>query len=165
MENTALNVDISKKLTISQSGLDDVNFTVKHAGNEKGLKISKIVSGGELSRISLAISVVMANASKTPSLIFDEVDAGIGGNTAHTVGKLLDLLGKDQQIICVTHLPQIAAKGHNHFSISKTETSSLPTSFVKKIDDIDRVKEIARMLGSEEQVNASVIHARALLNK
>ena len=165
MESTELYVEISKKYEASPSGLDEVNFKIKHTGIEKVLKISKIASGGELSRISLAISVVMANASKTPSLIFDEVDAGIGGNTAHIVGKLLDLLGKDQQILCVTHLPQIAAKGHSHFSISKTETNNLPTSLVRQIEDVDRVEEIARMLGSKEQLNASVIHAKALLNK
>ena len=163
MENTDLNIHISKKQISSPSGLDDVNFLIKHRGNENSLKINKIASGGELSRISLAISVVMANASKTPSLIFDEVDSGIGGNTAHTVGKLLKLLGNDQQILCVTHLPQVAANGHNHFYISKNIANTLATSIVKKITDNERVNEIARMLGSGEQLDASIVHAKALL--
>ena len=165
MENTSLNIIISKKQSTSSSGQDDVNFLIKHRGNENSLKINKIASGGELSRISLAISVVMANASKTPSLIFDEVDSGIGGNTAHIVGKLLKLLGNDQQILCVTHLPQVAANGHNHFSILKGLDNDLATSIVKKITDGERVNEVARMLGSEEERDASIVHARALLKK
>lgn len=164
MESTELYIDVSKKQSISPSGLDEVNFLIKHLGGQKGLKINKVASGGELSRISLAISVVMAKASKTPSLIFDEVDAGIGGNTAHTVGKLLKLLGKEQQVLCVTHLPQVAANGHNHLTITKDESNDLPVSNVKKITADDRIKEIARMLGSEEQLEASISHARALLD-
>ncbi len=165
MENIVFYIDISKKETISSSGTDEINFLIKHIASEKALKINRVASGGELSRISLAISVVMANSSKTPSLIFDEVDSGIGGNTAHTVGKLLKLLGEDQQIICVTHLPQVAACGHSHFSILKVENNDLPSSKVTEVKDAERVAEIARMLGTEVQLHASLNHAKALLNQ
>ncbi len=165
MDSSVLYVEIVRKEKFSSSGMDEINFLIKHAGSEKGLGISKVASGGELSRISLAISVVMANASKTPSLIFDEVDSGIGGNTAHTVGELLRFLGKEQQILCVTHLPQVAGNGHHHFKITKGENNSLPTSKIDKIIKEDRVTEVARMLGKKEHDDKSIEYARNLLRE
>ncbi|OUW02092.1 MAG: DNA repair protein RecN [Betaproteobacteria bacterium TMED156] len=165
MDSSVLYVEIVRKEKFSSSGMDEINFLIKHAGSEKGLGISKVASGGELSRISLAISVVMANASKTPSLIFDEVDSGIGGNTAHTVGELLRFLGKEQQILCVTHLPQVAVNGHHHFKITKGENNSLPTSKIDKIIKEDRVTEVARMLGKKEHDDKSIEYARNLLRE
>ena len=106
----------------------------------------------------------LSNVSRTPTIIFDEIDAGIGGNTADSVGTVLKQLGKDQQIFCVTHLPQIAARGNNHFSIRKmSENGSIPITEIRYLNANDRIDEIARMLGNEFSKETSIQHAESLL--
>ena len=126
--------------------------------------LAKVASGGELARISLAISVITSNATTTPTLIFDEVDSGIGGGVAEVVGRLLKRLGQERQVLCVTHLPQVASQANQHFQVAKGTTEAGHT--ISRIDVLDkraRVEEVARMLGGIEITETTRKHARELL--
>ena len=109
--------------------------------------INKVASGGELSRVSLAIHAVTAKKHQTPSLIFDEVDIGISGSTAEIVGTLLQDLSKDAQICCITHLAQVAAKGHQHLKVEKTHQNNNTETRIEKLNAEGKIQEIARMIG------------------
>jgi len=132
------------------TGLERIEFLVAgHAGVEPR-PLAKVASGGELSRISLAIQVITSRAAKVPTLIFDEVDAGIGGAVAEVVGKLLRQLGQERQVFCVTHLPQVASQGDGHWRVAKSQAGGSTVSTVTPLAKADRVDEIARMLGGSE---------------
>lgn len=147
----------------SQSGADQIELLVRtNPGQDHG-SISKIASGGELSRISLAIQVVTAQGGQTPSLIFDEVDVGIGGATADTVGNLLRELGSRAQIICITHLAQVASKAHQQLRVSKETSSDSAISQIERLDSSERIEEIARMLGGAKVSEKSRDNAKELL--
>lgn len=147
----------------SSHGIDQVEFLIAaHAGSTPR-PLAKVASGGELARISLAISVITSKASFTPTLIFDEVDSGIGGAVAQTVGELLKQLGKSHQILCVTHLPQVAAQSDHHFKVSKTQFEGKTHSEVHGLARQDRIEEIARMLGGTSITETTRRHARELL--
>ncbi len=146
-------------------GLEQIEFLVAgHAGSTPR-SLAKVASGGELARISLAISVITSKASFTPTLIFDEVDAGIGGAVAETVGKLLRQLGQSHQILCVTHLPQVAAQGNHHLKVSKSQANDKTLSQVTPLGRIERVEEVARMLGGATITDTTRRHARELLEQ
>jgi len=146
-------------------GLEQIEFLVAgHAGSTPR-SLAKVASGGELARISLAISVITSKASFTPTLIFDEVDAGIGGAVAETVGKLLNQLGQSHQILCVTHLPQVAAQGNYHLKVSKSQSGDKTISQVQPLGRIERVEEVARMLGGATITDTTRRHARELLEQ
>jgi DNA repair protein RecN (Recombination protein N) len=145
-------------------GLEDIVFTLRNHADATPYPLSKVASGGELARISLAISVVTTAASQIATLIFDEVDSGIGGNVAHTVGQLLRELGNSRQVLCVTHLPQVAARGHHHLKVSKKSSAkSSPISELQALDHEQRILEIARMLGDQGAEQTSREHAKSLL--
>ena len=147
------------------NGLEQIEFLVAgHAGSTPR-PLAKVASGGELARISLAISVITSKASFTPTLIFDEVDAGIGGAVAETVGKLLRQLGESHQILCVTHLPQVAAQGNHHLKVSKSQAADKTLSQVAPLGRSERVEEIARMLGGSTITDTTRRHARELLEQ
>jgi len=146
-------------------GLEQIEFLVAgHAGSTPR-PLAKVASGGELARISLAISVITSKASFTPTLIFDEVDAGIGGAVAETVGKLLHQLGQSHQILCVTHLPQVAAQGNHHLKVSKAQSGEKTISQVQPLGRVERVEEVARMLGGATITDTTRRHARELLEQ
>jgi DNA repair protein RecN (Recombination protein N) len=146
-------------------GLEQIEFLVAgHAGSTPR-SLAKVASGGELARISLAISVITSKASFTPTLIFDEVDAGIGGAVAETVGKLLHQLGQSHQILCVTHLPQVAAQGNHHLKVSKSQSGDKTISQVQPLARVERVEEVARMLGGATITDTTRRHARELLGQ
>ncbi len=128
----------------------------------KGL--AKVASGGELSRISLAIQVITAQTSRIPTLVFDEVDVGIGGPTAEVVGQLLRRLGERGQVLTVTHLPQVAAQGHQHLFVHKERGSSETRTAVATLNKAQRIEEIARMLGGVDLTKESLAHAKKLVN-
>lgn len=149
----------------SAHGLEQIEFLVAgHAGSTPR-SLAKVASGGELARISLAISVITSKASFTPTLIFDEVDAGIGGAVAETVGKLLRQLGESHQILCVTHLPQVAAQGNHHLKVSKSQEGDTTLSQVMPLGRSERVEEVARMLGGATITDTTRRHARELLEQ
>lgn len=144
-------------------GLEQVEFLVAgHAGSAPR-PLAKVASGGELARIALAISVITSSATATPTLIFDEVDSGIGGGVAEVVGRLLKRLGRDRQVLCVTHLPQVAGQASQHFEVSKESRDGKTLSRIAALDAKSRVEEIARMLGGIEITATTRKHARELL--
>ena len=146
-------------------GLEQIEFLVAGHVGSTPRPLAKVASGGELARISLAISVITSKASFTPTLIFDEVDAGIGGAVAETVGKLLHQLGQSHQILCVTHLPQVAAQGNHHLKVSKTQSGDKTISQVQALGRTERVEEVARMLGGATITDTTRRHARELLEQ
>ena len=144
-------------------GWEQVEFLVAgHAGTTPR-PVGKVASGGELSRIALAISVITSRLGRAPTLIFDEVDAGVGGTVAHTVGQLLRQLGQDRQVLAVTHLPQVAACADQHLLVSKQRVGHQTISAVQPIAHEARVSELARMLGGSDNSAVSLAHARELL--
>jgi DNA repair protein RecN (Recombination protein N) len=145
------------------SGWEQVEFLVAGHAGVSPRPVGKVASGGELSRIALAISVVTSRLGQAPTLIFDEVDSGIGGAVAHTVGQLLRQLGRDRQVLAVTHLPQVAACGDHHLLVSKRQNGRSTHSTVTVIDQEQRVSEVARMLGGNDRSEVSLAHARELL--
>ncbi|MES2152321.1 MAG: DNA repair protein RecN [Pseudomonadota bacterium] len=146
------------------SGLEQVEFLVAGHAGVAPRPLAKVASGGELARIALAISVITSNATTTPTLIFDEVDSGIGGAVAEVVGRLLKRLGQQRQVLCVTHLPQVASQANQHFQVSKGSSGQGKTvSHIEVLDAKARVEEVARMLGGLEITATTRKHARELL--
>jgi DNA repair protein RecN (Recombination protein N) len=146
------------------NGLEQVEFLVAgHVGVEPRA-LSKVASGGELSRISLAIRVVTAAQGSVPTMIFDEVDVGIGGGVAEIVGQLLKQLGSDRQVLVITHLPQVAAQGKQHLNVKKVQRDQTTLSTIEILDQGARIEEIARMLGGVEITETTRQHAKEMLS-
>mgnify|MGYP000007592410 FL=1 len=147
----------------NNSGIDHIDLLVQtNPGMPMG-QLCKVASGGELSRISLAIQVITAQTSNIPSLIFDEVDVGIGGGTAERVGRLLNQLGQHSQVLCVTHQPQVAAQAQNHLQVSKIAGDEQTFTNIRPLDNKQRTEEIARMLGGVEITQHTLDHAQEML--
>ncbi|WP_345798573.1 DNA repair protein RecN [Castellaniella sp. MT123] len=147
----------------SAHGLETVEFAVAGHAGVAPRPLSRVASGGELARISLALSVIASQAARVPTLIFDEVDTGIGGGVAEVVGRLLHELGLRHQVLCVTHLPQVAACAVHHFQVSKTTHAHRTSSSIRPLDADARIQEVARMLGGLKITEATRDHAREML--
>jgi DNA repair protein RecN (Recombination protein N) len=148
---------------ISARGLERVEFQVSANPGQPARALNKVASGGELSRISLALQVVLAGLGSVPTLIFDEVDVGVGGRVAEIVGLKLRELGKSRQVFAITHLAQVAALGHQHCQVSKLAKDGETVTAVKTLDGTERVKEIARMIGGVEISQQTLAHAEDML--
>ena len=148
----------------SAHGNERIEFQISGLAGDDWRSLSKVVSGGELSRISLAIQVVTSACSAVPTLIFDEVDVGIGGGVADVVGRLLAKLGEHRQVLCVTHLAQVAARASWQWQVSKEKADGLFQSRVQTLDDAARIEEIARMLGGVEITERTRAHAAEMLD-
>jgi DNA repair protein RecN (Recombination protein N) len=144
-------------------GNDDIRYLVSANPGQPPKPLAKVASGGELSRISLAIQVIMSESSQIPTLIFDEVDSGVGGGVAEIVGKKLRLLGRDRQVLCVTHLPQVASQAHHHFRVEKTSVQDKTSTAVFALGDAERLEEIARMLGGVRITEQTRAHASEMI--
>jgi DNA repair protein RecN (Recombination protein N) len=151
--------------TLTETGIDRVTFMIAPNLGEDLKPLATIASGGELSRVILALKAILAETDSVETVIFDEVDAGIGGGTAEVVGRKLADLAKHHQVICITHLPQIAKFGEHHFSISKRVIDGRTQTVIQPLNKADRHKEIARMLGGEDITSTTLEHARELLDK
>ncbi len=149
--------------SLQPNGLELVEFQVSANPGQPLKGLAKVASGGELSRISLAIQVITAQTSRVPTLVFDEVDVGIGGPTAEVVGQLLRRLGERGQVLTVTHLPQVAAQGHQHLFVHKQRGSEETRTAVATLDAEQRIEEVARMLGGLDLTEESLAHARKML--
>jgi DNA repair protein RecN (Recombination protein N) len=149
----------------SAHGLEQVEFLVAGHAGTLPRPLSKVASGGELSRISLAIRVVTAQQGDIPTMIFDEVDVGIGGGVAEIVGQLLKQLGQERQVLVITHLPQVAAQGQQHLRVSKRQQDGLTLSRIDPLNASERVSEIARMLGGVDITDTTLQHAAEMLGK
>lgn len=147
----------------SAAGLEQVEFLVAGHAGVQPRSLAKVASGGELSRISLAIRVVTAQQGDIPTMIFDEVDVGIGGGVAEVVGQLLAQLGEARQILVITHLPQVASQGQYHLRVSKSQHSGQTLSTIEPLDQQARINEIARMLGGVEITETTLKHASEML--
>ncbi len=149
--------------TYSQKGLETAELLISTNPGQAHRSLNKVASGGELSRVSLAIQVVAAHNSTIPVLVFDEVDVGIGGATAETVGKLLRELGDSGQVICISHLPQVASCAHHHLLAKKQKGEKANQSSLIALDAKSRTEEIARMLGGEKITAKTRSHAEEML--
>ncbi len=144
-------------------GAERAEFLVSANAGQPPRPLRKVASGGELSRISLAIEVAALGMDAVPTMVFDEVDSGIGGAVAQIVGEKLRALGSSRQVLCVTHLPQVAAQGHAHYRVSKAEREGMTQSAVQRLDAAAREEELARMLGGVEVGKEARAAARRLL--
>ncbi len=163
MDNTKFIVNIDRA-PLSQNGIDSVEFLISNM-NEEPRQLARVASGGELSRIVLAIKSRLSSIDSVPTLIFDEVDAGIGGGVAEEVGRRLRLLSKDSQVFCVTHLPQIAAMADSHYYVEKVISDDRVVTRVKRLDKKERVAEISRMLGDRDKTKTAFMYAEEMIER
>ncbi|HEY8243266.1 MAG TPA: DNA repair protein RecN, partial [Casimicrobiaceae bacterium] len=146
-------------------GLDAIEFRIAAHAKQTVGPLARVASGGELSRIGLAIQVAASDVAQVPTMVFDEVDAGIGGAVAATVGRLMQSLGARRQVLCVTHLPQVASFADHHYRVEKRDAAAGVESSVVALDRDARIAELARMLAGEETTAKSRAHARELYDQ
>ena len=165
MENAEFFIEVNSDLTkVAANGADNIVFTLRSNLGQQAQPLAKVVSGGELSRISLAIQVLTSDQSAIPTLIFDEVDVGISGKTASVVGKLLRQLGDKCQVLCVTHLPQVACHGHHQFNVEKFTIDDKTETKMTALSQEERVPALARLLGGSEITDLALANAREMLD-
>lgn len=165
MENGEFFIDIQHNLDkLSPNGADFVEFNLRSNLGQQAQPLAKIASGGELSRISLAVQVLTANKLSTPTIIFDEVDVGISGPTATVVGRLLRQLGKKCQVLCVTHLPQVASHGNHHYNVQKHVENNETETQMSLLTQAERVNALARLLGGSKITEAVLANAQEMLD-
>lgn len=164
MEGARFAIELSAASEPTAHGLETIEYLVAANQGSTLRPLAKVASGGELSRISLAMQVVISQVASVPTLIFDEVDVGIGGRVAEVVGKLLKQLGERYQVLCVTHLPQVASCGDQHWRVSKSSNAGRTVSRIAPLDAEGRVLEIARMLGGEDITATTRQHASEMLS-
>jgi DNA repair protein RecN (Recombination protein N) len=169
MEKAAFEVQVTPRpgaggSRLEASGADEVEFLIAPNPGEELKPLSRIASGGELSRVMLAVKAILAASDRIPTLIFDEVDVGIGGGMAEVVGQKLWTIARERQVLSITHLPQIAALADRHLAISKRVKGSRTETAVRALDGEERVREIARMLGSKGQSGTPIQHAQEILD-
>ena len=157
-------MQLDKTEQATASGLESITFLVAGHPGSTPRPVGKVASGGELSRIALAIAVTTSELGSAQTLIFDEVDSGVGGAVAETVGRLMKQLGQDRQVMAVTHLPQVAACADHHLVVSKHSDAQGTSSQVTALGADERVNEIARMLGGEKVSDTTLAHAREMLS-
>ena len=165
MENAEFFIEVNSDLTkVTANGADNIVFTLRSNLGQQAQPLAKVASGGELSRISLAIQVLTSDQSAIPTLIFDEVDVGISGKTASVVGKLLRQLGDKCQVLCVTHLPQVACHGHHQFNVEKFTVDDKTETKMTALSQEERVPAIARLLGGSEITELALANAQEMLD-
>ncbi len=154
----------NKKYRFTENGIDDVEFYISTNAGEDVKPLSKVASGGEVSRIMLALKTILAKSDKLPLLIFDEIDTGVSGRIAQKVGTSLKDLAAFHQIICITHLPQIAGMADQHYAVEKKQVENRAVSYIKRLSEKERVNEIAKLLSGEELSKASLESAKQLIH-
>ena len=165
MENAEFFIEVNSDLTkVASNGADNIVFTLRSNLGQQAQPLAKVASGGELSRISLAIQVLTSDQSAIPTLIFDEVDVGISGKTASVVGKLLRQLGDKCQVLCVTHLPQVACHGHHQFNVEKFTVGDKTETKMTALSQEERVAALARLLGGSEITELALANAQEMLD-
>ena len=161
--NAALQLKFSHLSEFSNSGLDEVSFMFSANKNQELQEIGKIASGGEMSRLMLAIKTLIADARSLPTIVFDEIDTGVSGEIAVKMGQILEQMSKTVQVLNITHLPQIAAKGNHHYKVYKFDLDDQTFTSIKKLSVQERVEEIAQMLSGENYSVTALETARELL--
>ena len=165
MEGGTFVIALEQNDNFSSHGMDSIEFQVSSNPGQPLKPIIKVASGGELSRISLAIQMIAAQRITLPALIFDEVDSGIGGGIAEIVGQQLRKLGRGRQVLCVTHLPQVASQAHNHYKVTKVKSKESTSTGMLILDENQRIEEVARMMGGVEITKSTLKLAQEMLNE
>ena len=163
MPNSRFKVEITPVVIPGNSGMDSVNFLFTANKNGMLCEISKVASGGEMSRVMLAIKALISRSKALPTIIFDEIDSGVSGDIAERMGIILKDISADMQVINITHLPQIAAKGDHHFLVYKQDTANETTTRLKRLTKTERIEELAKMLSGENISAAAMLNAEELL--
>ncbi|MDR6968034.1 DNA repair protein RecN (Recombination protein N) [Flavobacterium arsenatis] len=164
MPNARFKIELKETQNFSSNGKDEVQFLFSaNKGSDFGL-LKKVASGGEMSRIMLAVKAILAQYSKLPTIIFDEIDTGVSGEIANKMSEIMKQMSNDMQVFAITHLPQIAAKGNEHFKVFKTTIGNQTQSELKLLTNEERVVEIAEMLSGKDISDSAINHAKALLN-
>jgi len=153
-----------RKIKAGRNGIDEIEFLISTNIGEEAKPLRKIISGGELSRIMLALKSIFAEADRVDTMVFDEIDTGISGETALIVGAKMKALAKTKQILCITHLPQIAARSGRHFTVSKEVAGGKTQTTVRVLTGKEKVQEIARIMKGDKITDATLEHARELIN-
>lgn len=162
MKNLVVKVDVTPA-ELSQTGIDNIEFMFAFNKNQSPLPVGKTASGGEISRLMLSIKSIVADKMQLPSIIFDEVDTGVSGEIADRMGELMQQISRNIQVIAITHLPQVAAKGSTHFKVYKQDSETATNTHINRLSDSERIDELARMLGGSEINDAARENARWLL--
>lgn len=164
MPNAQFQIALSLSDTFHSNGKDTLQFQFKANKGGHFNDLKKAASGGELSRIMLAIKLILSNYVQLPSIVFDEIDSGVSGEISNKMGDMMLEMSKHMQVFTITHLPQIAAKGHNHYKVFKEDVDQVTQTSLSKLDHDARIVEIAQMLGGEKISNSAIAHAKQLLN-
>ena len=157
-------IELLQTDSMSKDGIDKVRFLFTANKGIELREISNAASGGELSRIMLAIKSMISQKNLLPTIIFDEIDNGVSGEVAGKVGSILKRMGEHMQVVAITHLPQIAARGDRHYWVYKSEKNQTTYTYIKQLDENERLGEIAKMLSNETVTDSAVLTAQALLN-
>lgn len=163
MNNVVFKVDFKRLERFTEIGWDKIEFLISTNKGEDLKPLSQIVSGGEMSRIMLAFKRILADYDNIPTLIFDEIDTGISGRTGQVVGEKMKMISKNHQVICISHLPQIAALADTHFLIDKETVDDKTTTIVRKLEDEERIDELSRLLGGVDLTDTTKLHAKEML--
>ncbi|HND86280.1 MAG TPA: DNA repair protein RecN, partial [Pseudobdellovibrionaceae bacterium] len=163
MKGVIFSIEIAKGVELGSMGLDSVEFMIQSGSKDQVRSLAKFASGGELSRVLLSLKKVIGKSTMPRTYLFDEVDAGVSGETAQKVGRKLHAIAEGQQVVCITHLPQVAAFGDVHFYISKSTQKGNARMDVRELTNQDRIEEIARLISGEKITRTSLDHAKNLL--
>lgn len=165
MPNTRFKINLFKKDRFFDNGKDELEFQISTNKGSSFETLKKIASGGEMSRIMLAIKAILSNYSNLPTIIFDEIDTGVSGEVSNRIANVMASMGKHMQVIAITHLPQIAAKGKYHFKVYKTDKDKQTFTNIKRMSEEERIQELAEMLSGKDIAETAVVHAKQLLNQ
>ncbi len=165
MPTTSFKINLIEKDTFFENGTDELEFLVATNKGSSFNSLKKIASGGEMSRIMLAVKNVLSNYSSLPTIIFDEIDTGVSGEVSNRIASVMTAMSTNMQVIAITHLPQIAAKGHHQYKVFKTQQNNQTTTDIKLLNKTERINELAEMLSGKEVSDSALIHAKQLLNQ
>jgi len=161
--NAKFHVEVAKRQEYNLFGSDEIRFLFSANKQVEMEEVSRIASGGEMSRLMLCIKALVSDRQGMPTLIFDEIDTGVSGEIAEKVGAIMERLSGDRQVMSITHLPQVASMGKEHFSVYKEDTVDATYTRIRKLNNEERIVEIARMLSGESLTDAALSNARVLL--
>ena len=164
MKNTRLSINLVESDQLLSNGKDNLEFLIS---SNKGMtfeSLKKIASGGEMSRIMLAVKSILSKYTKLPAIIFDEIDTGVSGEVSNKIAALMQKMSANMQVLTITHLPQIAAKGDQHYKVFKEEKDNIIHSNIKLLNDNERIVELAEMLGGHDIAESAIAHAKQLLS-
>lgn len=163
MKNLVVQIDVTPS-EMSATGIDNIEFLFAFNKNQEPLPVGKTASGGEISRLMLSIKSIVADKMQLPSIIFDEVDTGVSGEVANRMGELMQQISRNIQVVAITHLPQVAAKGDSHFKVFKQDNETSTNTYINRLSDNERINELAMMLSGSAINDAAIANARSLLD-